>query len=172
MNDRRLPLRPDSHQLEELSRRFFSRCLPKNWTWESLANDYGADLKVDLFEGQEATGLEVLVQLKSSSTAEGGDSEPMRLKTTTLNYLKDKLQVVMLVKFIESENEAYWLWLKDVNGPRDDGQETLIVRVPRQNRLSTIDWNQVQAHVRTVTDRKLAAQRAWQKQQARERASE
>lgn len=129
------------------------------------------DLKVDLFDGQEATGLELLVQLKSSGSAEAGDSESMRLKTTTLNYLRDKLQVVMLVKFIESENEAYWLWLKDANYRADDSQETMTVRIPRQNRLSTINWNQVQAHVRTVTDRKLAAQRAWQQQQARDRSS-
>jgi hypothetical protein len=56
LTDRRLPLRPDSHQLEEFSRRFFSRCLPKNWAWEPLANDYGADVKVDLFDGEKSDG--------------------------------------------------------------------------------------------------------------------
>ena len=171
MTDRRLPLRPDSHQLEELSRRFFTRFLPRNWVSDQLANDYGVDLKVDLFDGEKATGLELLVQLKSSPTPDGGDSESMRLNTTTFNYLKDKLQVVMLVKFIESEQEAYWLLLRNVNDPLDENQQTMTVRLPRENRLSAIDWSEIQTYVQTVTDKKLAAARAWQQQQARDRAS-
>jgi hypothetical protein len=43
----------------------------ENWTWEQLANDYGADLRVDLFDDQEAAPLEILVQLKSSAPRDG-----------------------------------------------------------------------------------------------------
>lgn len=168
MNDKRFPLRPESHQLEELSRRFFTQRLPKNWACEQVVTDYGADLRVDLFEGEKATGLELLVQLKSSSKAAGGDSEPIRLKTTTFNYLKDKLQVVMLVKFVESDNEAYWLLLRDVTDPPHDQQETMTVGLPRDNRLSSIRWDDLHKYIQTVTDTKLAAARAWKQQQARD----
>lgn len=108
MNDKRLPRRPAAHQLEELSRRVFDQCLPKNWVATDAGKpgtDYGADLHVDLFDGEKATGLELLVQMKASEKSVGPDTESLQLKTTTFNYLRDKLQVVMLVKFIESENE-------------------------------------------------------------------
>jgi hypothetical protein len=89
MDDTRLPLRLQSHQLEELSRRCFDRCLPKNWVGSDAAKpgaDYGADVRVDLFDGNKATGQELLVQLKASQKPSGGDSESIQLKTSTFNY--------------------------------------------------------------------------------------
>lgn len=77
----------------------------------------------------------------------------------------------MRVKYVESEDEAYWILLRDVQEPNDPGQKTMTVRIPRANRLSRIDWTDVQAHVQTVTDRKLAAARAWQLQEARDNAA-
>lgn len=74
--------------------------LPNNWVVEKPPNDYGVDLRVDIFEGELATGLELLVQLKSSQRASEGDSESISLRLATYNYLWDKLQVVMLVKFV------------------------------------------------------------------------
>ena len=129
MDDTRLPLRLQSHQLEELSRRCFDRCLPKNWVGSDAAKpgaDYGADVRVDLFDGNKATGQELLVQLKASQKPSGGDSESIQLKTSTFNYLRAKLQVVMLVKYAESDNEAYWLscaaWWMRLTAHRREGQ--------------------------------------------------
>jgi hypothetical protein len=156
--ERRFPVRSESHQLEELSQRFFRDSLPKNWTAEKLGNDYGVDLRIDLFEGNQATGLELLVQLKASAKPTGGDTEAVRLKTATYNYLWDKLQVAMLVKYIESEGEAYWLLFRDIPQPQA-GQDTFTIHIPKTNRLSVIEWREVQAYVRGVTDEKLAARR-------------
>jgi hypothetical protein len=153
-----LPMRAESHQLEELSVRHFRQCLPRNWIAEKPGGDYGVDLRVDLFDGNRATGLELLVQIKSSAKpAHGGrDIESVRLKRSTYNYLRDKLQVVMLVKFVESENEAYWLLLKDVSPP-STASDTFTVKIPRTNRLSQAPWADVQDYVRRVTVMKLAA---------------
>jgi hypothetical protein len=152
------PIRSETHQLEELSERFFRNSLPKNWLCERPANDYGVDLRVDLFEGNNATGLELLVQLKSSAKATDGNTEVIRLKTANFNHLRDKLQVVMLVKFVESEDEAYWLLLRDIPTPTQD-QDTFSVHIPKANRLSAIHWPDIQEYVRAVTDTKLAAMR-------------
>jgi hypothetical protein len=155
---RAFPTRSESHQLEEISVRFFRSCLPKNWTAEKPANDYGVDLRVDLFEGNQATGLELLVQLKASAESNGRLTETVRLKTATYNLLWDKLQVAMLVKYIESEDEAYWMLFRDVPTPSQD-QETFTVYIPKANRLSDMPWPVIQAYVRRVTDTKLAAMR-------------
>lgn len=154
------PRRPDAHRLEEASRRYFAQCLPGNWTAEKPEYDYGIDLRVDIFEADAATGLELLVQLKASDMAANGDTESIELRAATYNLLRDKVQVSMLVKYVREENEAYWLLLKDAREPRE-GRDTVTIRIPKENRLSTIDWNQVQEHVRNVTDVKLAAMRRY-----------
>ncbi|WP_168734202.1 DUF4365 domain-containing protein [Pseudothauera nasutitermitis] len=154
----KFPIRSESHQLEELSERFFLDHLPNNWAAEKPANDYGVDLRVDLFEGRHATGLELLVQLKASKKSTAGESEVVRLKVATYNLLWKKLQVDMLVKFVESEKEAYWLLFKDIPNPPQD-QESFTVHIPKANRLSSAPWQKVQQYVRSVTDRKLAAMR-------------
>lgn len=152
------PTRANSHQLEELSDRFFRQSLPRNWTTEKPTNDYGVDLRVDLFEEDKATGLELLVQLKASAKSTGNDTESVRLKTATYNHLWGKLQVAMLVKYIESEGDAYWLLFRDIPSPSQD-QETFTVQIPKANRLSSIEWSEIQTYIRGVTDKKLAAMR-------------
>lgn len=152
------PQRVQSHRLQELSFRFLQQALPKNWTTEKRFNDYGVDLSVDLFEGENATGLELLVQLKGSAESSGNNTETVNLKTATYNLLWEKLQVVMLVKYVQAENEAYWLLLKDVPTPTQQ-HNTFTVHIPKDNRLSVAPWQHIQAHVRLVTDTKLAAMR-------------
>src|SRR6266508_5139839 len=144
--ERAFPVRSESHQIEELSERFFCDSLPKNWVAEKPANDYGVDLRVEMFEANQATGLELLVQLKASAKPTGGEAEAVRLKVATYNYLWDKLQVAMLVKYVESEGEAYWLLLSNVPEPSQD-QDSFTIRIPKENRLSSIDWQRIQNYV-------------------------
>lgn len=154
----RFPTRSDAHVLEEASERIFRSALPRDWTCEKPEHDYGIDLRVDIFENGQATGLELLVQLKSSLGPSDGAAETVRLKTTTYRYLWEKLQVVMLVKFVETDAEAYWMWLRDIAQPRDD-RETFTLQIPKANRLSTMNWEMITAYVRRVTDTKTAAMR-------------
>jgi len=156
--NRRYPIRPQSHNLEELSERFFNEKLPKNWTSDKPEADYGVDLRVDIFEGQNATGLELLVQLKASENSSQNEYEQIRLRTATYNHLWDKVQTVMLIKFVVEDNEAYWLLLSDVPEPNQE-QETFTINIPKENRLSNIDWNRIEQYVREVADEKLAVRR-------------
>jgi hypothetical protein len=151
---RRYPLRPEPHNLQTLSERFFENCLPRDWVSETIKNDYGVDLRVDIFEDGRATGLEFLVQLKSSKRAANDQLEKIRLNLTTYNHLVNKLQVVMLVKYIEETNEAYWILLRDVPPP-EQMQKTFTVYIPKANALSKISWLSVKNHVRQVTKDKL-----------------
>jgi len=154
-----LPNRPDTHNLEEESKRYFNSHLPTNWTSENFLPDYGVDLRVEIFDENIATSLEILVQLKASAQSSSGETETITLKMTTYNYLLDKLQVVMLVKFIQEENKAYWLLLKDVPKPNQENR-TMTVPIPKSNLLSSIDWNEVLSYVRKVSNKKLSAWRS------------
>lgn len=152
------PQRSDTHQLEEASERFFNNSLPRNWRAEKPTADYGVDLQVDIFEGNDATGLELLIQLKASQDSHQEDTVTVRLRTATYNHLWDKLQVVMLVKFIEDENEAYWFLLSDVPGPNQT-QDTFTIHIPKDNKISSINWDEIQDYIRDVTDEKIATRR-------------
>lgn len=156
--ERKYPVRSDSHNLETLSERFFEGCLPKSWVAEKPAHDYGVDLRVDIFEDNKATGLELLVQLKSSHNPTEGESEIVDLPVATYNHLWGKLQVAMLVKFVETSREAYWLLMKDIPSPRQN-HKTFRVHIPKKNTLSTINWAEIEEYVREVTGDKLVARR-------------
>ena len=158
MTKKDFPRRPQAHQLEEQSERFVRGHLPKNWTCEKQIHDYGVDLRVEMFTGDAASGRELLIQLKASARAHRGRTELVQLRTATYNYLMAKLQIVMLVKFVAAENEAYWILLREV-APPDDQVRRFSVHVPRANRLSTIDWRNLSRRVAGVQEIKLAAGR-------------
>ena len=79
----------------------------------------------------------MLIHLKSSHDAREADYEIIRLDIATYNYLWDKLQVVRLVKYVETENETYWLLLNSVPEPTQS-QDSFTIRIPKRNRPSTI----------------------------------
>jgi hypothetical protein len=151
-----LPQRPPSHQLETASKLFFRQCLPSAWTCDEPQSDYGVDLRVGIAAQQRLTGQALVVQLKSSADEDPGDAVSITLKVSTLNYLRDLLEVVMVVKYVATEGEAYWLLLKDVQPP-PNGQKTITIRIPRHNRLSANPWPQIQRYVTQVHYKKLGA---------------
>jgi hypothetical protein len=101
------PQRPRGHELETSSQRFFEQHLPDAWTCQNEQSDYGVDLRVEIFDNRQATGLDFVVQLKASDTATPGECENMQLNVRTYNYLGNMLPVVLLVKYVVPDNEAY-----------------------------------------------------------------
>ena len=137
---RQFPIRHKNHSLEELSDRFFRQNLPGDWNVNPVAKDYGQDLVVEISEDGQFRGLHLVVQLKSSENPDASDNfEKQNFRVSTYNYLNNILNVVLIVKYIQSENEAYWILLKDIDPPKQDN-ESFTIRIPKDNRLSKIDW--------------------------------
>lgn len=153
-----LPIRDIARQRETASELFFQQHLPDGWTWDRPENDYGIDGRVGVVENNQVTGLEILVQLKASLDPSGADYERVRLNLSTYNYLMGTLSVAMLVKYIAADGEAYWVLLRDVPAPRQN-QQTFTVRVPRENRVSALDWQQLRRKLGNIQRRKLGAGR-------------
>lgn len=152
------PQRHNTHIIEQKSESYLRNKLPQEWTIDRPQNDYGKDFVIGLAENGELRGLEMVVQLKASyrsSTSE--DSEKIQLKTSSYNYLRGLLTVVMLIKYTEDSNEAYWIFLRDIIGPRNPTQATFTVNIPRNNKLSVIDWHEKVQYIREVTSLKLGA---------------
>lgn len=154
------PNRHLSHTLEDKSINFFKNYLPSEWNTTSPGRDYGKDISVEITENHAYKGLEFIVQLKSSAQPNAQlNFEKQQFRVSTYNYLWDNLRVALIVKYVESEDEAYWILLKDVVPPNQENK-TFTVYIPKTNTLSTLDWSLVTDYVREVTDIKLAAARA------------
>lgn len=150
------PKRPSSHQIESESETFFRNHLPRAWVCERPASDYGVDLHVHIVREDKVLPYSFLVQLKASADAPAGENVSTVLKLSTYNFLWDRLEVAMIVKYVASEKEAYWLLLKDVSAPNQE-QETFSVRIPRANKVSEQPWEHVVAYVEDIHQRKLDA---------------
>lgn len=156
------PQRHPNMTLEAKSENYFRSMLPQSWAVHKPAPDYGQDLSIEIEEGGQFRGRELIVQLKASLKPSGNaEFETISLPVASYNYLRDNLRVVLLVKYIASEEEGYWLLLKDISPPSGfENQESFSVRFPRTNRISTINWERdVVAHVRAMTIKKLRAAR-------------
>jgi len=152
------PGRPESHQLEDESERFFRQHLPRAWICERPSPDYGVDLRVGIVEQNVVTPRSFLVQLKASESAVEGETVPTTLRLTTFNLLWDHLEVALIVRYVAKEKEAYWILLKDVPEPKQE-QETFTVHVPRANKVSDHPWEHIAAYVVDIHQRKLDAAR-------------
>lgn len=152
------PIRHESHTLEQKSETFLRNQIPQDWVANKPQNDYGVDFQIGITKGRELRGLELIVQLKASEKRSGDeDTETITLNVSTYNYLRKLLTVVMLVKYVESEDEAYWVFLRKITPPMDEEQKTFTVHIPRANRLSAINWGTITTDVRQITDLKLGA---------------
>src|SRR4030042_3671082 len=152
------PIRHETHILEQKSQTFLRNQIPQGWTVNRPQNDYGVDFQIGIAENGELRGLELIVQLKASQNSSGHENtETVQLKVSTYNYLRNLLTVVMVVKYVESENEAYWIFLREVTPPHNENQRTFTVHIPKTNKLSEIDWGATTAIVSRKTDFKLGA---------------
>jgi hypothetical protein len=152
------PKRPYAHTLETKSENYFLDKLPQDWVVHRPNRDYGQDLRIEVIEDGELRGRNLLVQLKASHDSTGKpDYETTKLKISTYNYLMGNLDVAMLIKYVEEADEAYWIMLSDIPSP-DQERQTFTVRIPTENRISTIDWNAaVVSRIGTIADKKLRA---------------
>jgi hypothetical protein len=151
------PQRHPNHTLEERSILFFQQYAPSDWNVYPPGRDYGQDLHVEIAEHGEYRGLELIVQLKSSHEPNIQDNhEKQVFSTSTFNYLRRNLRVALVVKYVLSENEAYWMLLKDIPDPNPDSK-TFLIYIPRENRVAALNWTIISDYVREVTGNKLAA---------------
>ena len=150
------PANHSSHTLERRSKDYFFQNTPKTWRIGEPQQDYGIDLDVEIPEDDLFKGLHLLIQLKASADPTTvGDNEHLQFPTKTYNYLRGHLNFAMIVKYVESENLAYWMWVRDLAPPANAQQQTMTIRIPRVNRLDTTNWLAVVATLRDRTNTKL-----------------
>lgn len=154
-----LPQRHSNHRLESKSELYFKSKLPSNWTANKPDLDYGVDLVVDIFDGDYTSGRELLVQLKASEESNAisnNEFERIRINISTYNMLWEKLQVVILVKYVASEDCAYWQLLSEVPEPSQDNS-SMTIRIPKCNQFTVNNWDNIRDYIEQVHLRKLSS---------------
>jgi hypothetical protein len=155
-----LPQRPQSHQLASLSETFLRRHVPEAWTFGTETQDYGVDYKLGIARDGVLTGAEIVIQLKASEREASPGSVRAKLSAATFHYLENLLQIVLIVKYVHDEGEAYWALLRDLQRPRANaGSVTL--HLPRENRVSALNWQALAEQVRDISGHKLEAGRRY-----------
>lgn len=131
--------RPQTHVLGATAELFVELHLAREWIVRRATPDYGVDLSVEIVRDSEVSGEFFSVQVKAVATAPATDVR-VRIETAALSYLRGRVEPVMLVVYVASEQEAYWTWVRDI--PVVESQ-TATVYIPRTNRLTATDWRAI-----------------------------
>ena len=153
-----LPRRPRQHVLETESKNNLAQNIPNEWVIQNIENDYGVDNFVEIVQNQELDGNFFSIQLKGTdSNFDNQEFVSVRMNTSTINYLMRRVELVMIVLYVSHDQESYYTWLRDaINGINYDNR-TFRIRIPKQNRLSVANWQEIREFSESVRDRKVSS---------------
>lgn len=164
----RYPNRHLTHNLERMSENYLRQHFPISWTLTAPNEDYGRDFISELADiDNRYKGEGLIIQLKSSQRSQGNQEfETFSMKLSTFSYLNGCLEVVLFIKYVAELNEAFWVLLSDVEKPVEvesieEEQKTFTIHLPKDNKISTINWGDMFDHVRQITQIKLNSVRLW-----------
>jgi len=148
-----LPQRPRQHVLENESRIFTKQILPTEWIVEDGQNDYGIDLVVEIVKDSCVTGAHFLMQLKSTDklavSKDGYIIHPC--STSTLQYFLERPELVIYLVYDSKSKVGYWIWIQDFLRSQPSSswkkQETLTVKIPKNNRFTKDTNKQIEIRV-------------------------
>ena len=156
----KLPQRHLSHIKEDKSRRFFKNTIPEEWTTQDINPDYGIDLIVETFgRNGYAKGSTFVVQLKSTGSNFEGKDVTVTMDAKNLNYLRNRVEPALIVLYVIPENEAYAMWVRELDIDWDSPQNTHTIRIPKQReyKLSNMNWSIVDNFIDHLRKGKIEA---------------
>ncbi|MFJ4044164.1 DUF4365 domain-containing protein [Microbacterium sp. NPDC089987] len=129
-----LPVRHQNHSRSTWSNRAFEGVLPREWVIHSLAEDYGIDRRVEVFENGRTTGIFFNVQLKS--TDRGSGHQPAEsIRRATLNYWEQTPDPTLIVIGHDSTKTLWYRWAHLL--AYDENPDTVSRQVRCENVLDT-----------------------------------
>lgn len=150
-----LPINHRNHQIERMSEIYFDSIFPTNWIKNRFHPDYGTDLNCEIVNNNGVTGLNFTVQLKGKET-DGNKTEVVisNLKRSTINRWFNRLEPTMVIVYLVDEREAYWIWFESNIVDLTSDNKTFTVKIPRTNKFSQINWEDIREQIETIFSRK------------------
>ncbi|EJS4046623.1 DUF4365 domain-containing protein [Vibrio vulnificus] len=139
--------RTQTHITDTLAIREIMSKLPENWLVRGLEErDYGIDLSIELYNGENPTGCFGLIQVKgtSKSFSEITSLSLSGFPTKTLKYAELFPEAFFIFHTSTSDKETYFVWAQkyiEIRLARDnpdwESQDTNTIYFPRENVLGT-----------------------------------
>ncbi|MGN7811610.1 tetratricopeptide repeat protein [Flavobacterium sp. 22076] len=141
------PERYFTHVLENRSNIFLNSQLPDEWFLDKPDFDYGIDYTANIVLNGQVTGLNFSIQMKSKKIENHENSAVISIKYRTLRLYNTRLEPVLIIAYVNAENEAYYLWFDELKIDLTSENKTLRINIPKKNKLSEIKWEEVTSHV-------------------------
>lgn len=145
-----MPQRPESHQLEDKSRKALERLLPPAWVIRKKDADYGLDLEVEIFDEKGgATGLVFYVQLKATKTAK--KARHVTLDVDHLDYLNSFTLPTLIARYCEETDSFFvkWHFLKKLSR-QEEAQKTITFHFDEDDQWSEETPSRLETCVRQL----------------------
>ncbi len=149
------PIRHRNHVLENLSDINLRNFIPVEWVLNPFPHDYGTDYHCEVSKDGFVIGTNFTIQLKSKENEIDKNFIVItKIKRSTINRWLKRLEPTMLIVFVNSENELYWLWFEENTVDLSKKNKEFQIKVPRLNKLSEINWNNINEKLEAIFSRK------------------
>lgn len=143
-----LPSRPRSHVLEARSEAYLLSRAPAEWIVRDVSHDYGLDKNIEIVDSGAVTGKNFSIQLKATDRSFTASKSPLvSISASTLNYMANRPEPVMIILYSDPDTEAYWVWRHQLSISPSPDQESVTVHFDPKQKLATIDWQTIRTEV-------------------------
>ena len=149
MREMEYPNRHKSHVLESASERYVKYHMPNEWIFSKPSNDYGIDLICEIVIDNKIKGYEYGIQLKSKKTDKNTDFVLVKgLKRKSINYWLNSLKPIMLIVYVEEQNQAYWKWITNSTFDLKKANSKFQLKIDKKNTISQINVDKISNYIK------------------------
>lgn len=141
--------RTQTHITDTLAIRQIMSKLPENWLVRGLEErDYGIDLSIEMYNGENPTGCFSLIQVKGTKKGLNNEVKLSGFPTKTLEYAQLFPEAFFIFHTSISSNKTYFVWAQkyieirlSVDKPDWNEQDSNTIYFPEENTLGCKEGN-------------------------------
>lgn len=139
----KIPKRSSTHRTDTLAVRAVISELPADWLIRNLEErDYGVDLQIEIFDGDEPTGQIAHIQIKGTDSAFNGAPKFGSFPVKTIGYAERFSAPFFVFHTSTKTKETYFVWLQKyaatrlaLDSPDWRSQDSVTINFPQDNVL-------------------------------------
>lgn len=139
----KIPKRSSTHRTDTLAVRAVISELPADWLIRNLEErDYGVDLQIEIFDGDEPTGQIAHIQIKGTDSAFNGVPKFGSFPVKTIGYAERFSAPFFVFHTSTKTKETYFVWLQKyaatrltLDSPDWRSQDSVTINFPQDNVL-------------------------------------
>ena len=105
------PKRPRTSRIEDVNQRAFEDALGEFFVFRELRRDIGVDGQVEIFDGDDTTGLTFDVQLRATDVKDVKRARRVRLRHGQVEYWRSRQDPILIVRYLRVTDQTYARWL-------------------------------------------------------------